>query len=167
MKDELERILDEGIAGYAKSEPLAGLAERILARIRTAEQPQWRWSFAIGLAVIAVGVVVIIGLPRREELPAVRAVASVPMPKPAMLAEAKAVRVVTKRRHGIGHITELPKLAVFPTPSPLTSEERLLVALVKRDPQGAAEAFESLRKRNGPIEIAPLAIPPLESPTEQ
>ena len=55
----------------------------------------------------------------------------------------------------------LPKLAVFPTPSPLTVEEQRLIALVAVDPKGTAEAFESLRKRNEPLEIAPLVIEPL------
>jgi hypothetical protein len=46
----------------------------------------------------------------------------------------------------------------------LTSEERLLVAMVKQDPEGAAQVFGSLRKRESePLEIAPLIMPPLET----
>jgi DNA polymerase III delta subunit len=46
----------------------------------------------------------------------------------------------------------------------LTSEERLLLAMVKQDPERTAQAFDSLRKRESePLEIAPLVIPPLET----
>jgi hypothetical protein len=162
MDDKLDRILDEGIAGYANSEPLAGMEERILARIQVAERPQrrlmgWAAAFAVGLIAIAVLRV----MPRHEEPQPVRMVANIPQ-APAR-SQAATVLLSTRQRHHSARRMALPKLPVFPTPSPLTTEERRLLALVRKDPEGTAEAFESLRKRNEPLEIPPLVIAPLES----
>jgi hypothetical protein len=162
MDDKLERILKEGIASYGQSEPLAGMEERILARIRIVERPQRRltgWVVAFTVGVAGIGVLCV--LPRHEEPRPVRVVTNIP-PAPVR-AEAALVRVSTPRRHQSSHMKALPNLPVFPTPSPLTAEERRLLALVREDPEGTAEAFESLRKRSEPIEIAPLVIQPLES----
>jgi hypothetical protein len=162
MDDKLERILEKGIAGYAQSEPLAGIEERILARIRTVERPRrrltgWAMAFAVGLA----GIGVLRVLPRHEEPQPVR-VATNTQPTPVR-GDVATAQVSPPRSHHSTGKTALPKLPVFPTPSPLTAEERRLLGLVRQDPEGTAEAFESLRKRNEPLEIAPLVIEPLEN----
>src|SRR3954449_6548830 len=50
--DELDRIIDCGLAGYAAHEPLAGLEERVLNRVRLANAGRrrlsWRhWTLAL------------------------------------------------------------------------------------------------------------------------
>jgi hypothetical protein len=164
MDDKLERILEEGIAGYANSEPLAGMEERILARIRIADRPPsrltgWRMAFGVGLA----GIVVLLLLPRHQEQQHRLRIVNSEVPRMHSV-PTETVRVsMPQRRHSSRVVKTLPKLRVFPTPSPLTAEERRLMALVRHDPEGTAEAFDSLRKRNEPIEIAPLVIQPLET----
>jgi hypothetical protein len=74
-------------------------------------------------------------------------------------------RIITKRRVKlrVARREPLPKLEQFPTPVPLTAEERALIAFVTRYPKEAQQAFEDLRKRSEePIEIQPIQIPPLE-----
>ena len=55
----------------------------------------------------------------------------------------------------------LPKRDQFPTPVPLTPEERALIALAQLRP-AEAEAIAELQKKNSrEIEIPPIEIPPL------
>ena len=113
----------------------------------------------MALAVVMAGLALLLMLPtRKEELrPPVQAAALV---RPPVSVPKQAVRAlpVVHRPEGV---KALPKLAVFPTPSPLTVEEQRLMAMVAADPKGTAEAFESLKKRNQALEIAPLVIEPL------
>lgn len=163
---ELEQILRESIASYASGEPLAGLEDRILARVRIAECPRRSttrlWALlALGAAAVCIAVCLRVG--RTESQPvrfASEVKASLSAKPPVRMA---AIRVL--RRSAPSHrVPALPKQAVFPTPAPLTTEERLLLVMVKQDPEGTAEAFSSLRTRaSEPVEIAPLVIPPLET----
>ena len=158
MDDKWERVLDEGIAGYASAEPLAGIEERILAKIRAAGRPERRLKgWVVGLLVGVAGLCLLVMLPlRKEEVRPLPVRAGVVVP--AQVSVSKKAASVLHRR---ARVRALPKLAVFPTPSPLTVEERQLMAMVAADPKGTAEAFESLEKRNEPLAIAPLVIEPL------
>jgi hypothetical protein len=166
--DELERVLQEGISRYADAEPLAGLEERIIARVRMTEssrssRAEWWAVLAVGVAALVVGGFVHLGVGHTESRPlSIAAVekAAVPDLKPKRTA---AIKVFKPSVHSHSR-APLPKQPEFPTPSPLTSEERLLLAMVKQDPERTAQAFDSLRKRESePLEIAPLVIPPLEA----
>ncbi len=169
-RDELNAILEEGIASYADAEPLAGMEERIFARIRAMETPRRRvnawWAvLALGLAGMVLASLVIF-LPRHS------------LPRPATIAAAKApsvdaprmrpqqVRILRPKRRL--NVKALPKQKVFPTPRPETAEEHLLMAWVARDPEGAARVFESLRqKADSPLEISPIVIAPLPTGEDQ
>ena len=115
------------------------------------------------ISATSVGLVFYLGAGRTELRPvrfAPEVKASLPAKPPARLAATRALR----RRAPSHRVAALPKQPVFPTPSPLTAEERLLLAMVKQDPAGTAEAFARLRTRaSEPLEIAPLVIPPLET----
>jgi hypothetical protein len=161
MDDRLEEILQQAISTYADSEPLAGMEERVLTRIRVAEQPQRRmagWGMACAAGAVGLAVVLLVPLRHEDVSPVVELAAEV---RPAVAIAPKAVVRVVRRPRGV-QVKASPKLAVFPAPTPLTNEEHRLLAWVERDPQGTAEAFQSLQKRNDPIEIAPLEIKPLE-----
>lgn len=165
MNGRLERILEEGIARHARSEPLAGMDERILARIRMAGRPQRRWmDWRVAAAVGVAGMAVMLVLPRREVPQALPKLADSP---PMVVRAEPHVAVLLQRRSHFIRGTAVPKLRLFPRTSPLTIEERRLIAMVKQDPEGTAEVFQSLQKRNELIEIAPLAIEPLESGAAQ
>lgn len=166
--DELERVLQEGISRYADAEPLAGLEERIIGRVRMTESSrrstaEWWVRLSVGVAALVVGGFIYLGMEHTESRPlTIAAVKKAAIPDLAPRRTA-AIRVFKTRGHSHGRAA-LPKQPEFPTPSPLTSEERLLVAMVKQDPEGAAQVFGSLRKRESePLEIAPLIMPPLET----
>ncbi len=58
---------------------------------------------------------------------------------------------------------ELPKLEVFPTPHPLSPEERALVEFVNQHPTEAAQLVDAERRSSEPIQIAAIHIEPLNT----
>jgi hypothetical protein len=160
-RDKLDRLIDGALASYPDGEPLAGLEQRVLNRARVARaRRQWMFAWGVGLAVAAS--IVVVGIAIRSEHRAVE--------KPAAVARAARVEELTPRvqtakvrpTKRVRRPKALPKLEQFPTPSPLTAEERALVALVQREPTEAQQIFSDLQKRtDGPIEIQPIQIAPL------
>ncbi len=161
---ELEQMLRDGIATYPGGEPLAGLEDRILARVQLAGSRRRSlagWWVVSALGIAALSAVSVYWWAEQRERPPVQVVSEVKMATlPAAPVRKETVNAFPRRaaRH---HQAALPKLPIFPTPSPLTPEERLLLAMVKRDPDAAAQTLDSLRRESAPLEIAPLVIPPL------
>ena len=160
--DELDRRIDSALVGYSDAEPLAGLEERVLRRVRLATRRRmlgWAVAFAV-VASLVVTVIVVrvpdhVGPTYRVGVPAVM--------RPAPVVEKARVVTMRRARTRARRARPLPKLEQFPTPTPLTAEERALIAFVGRYPKEAQQAFEDLRKRSEePIEIQPIQIPPLE-----
>ena len=160
--DELDRRIDNALAGYAGVEPLAGLEERVMRQVRMASRRRvLGWAAAIAVAASVVVTVSVVRVPRvvtptyRVGVPAVM--------RPAPVVEKARVVTMRRARTRARRARPLPKLEQFPTPTPLTAEERALIAFVGRYPKEAQQAFEDLRKRSEePIEIQPIQIPPLE-----
>ena len=161
MDDRLEQILEQGIASYGATEPLVGLPERILGRIdscRLARRRRLGWQLALGVGLA--GMLLLIPGPKREEqAPPLTQMRAAKPPSAASIAGN--VLVVPAVHPHVRHRNELPKLAVFPTPIPLTAEERALMAMAVENPKVTAEAFESLRKKNDPLKVEELVIEPL------
>ncbi len=65
-----------------------------------------------------------------------------------------------RRRHVV-----LPKREVFPTPTPLSSEERALLAFAKRPPKEIPPELTGLDRPITPIRIAAIEIKPLDQIT--
>ena len=161
--DELDRRIDDALAGYSGAEPLAGIEERVLRRVRVATRRRaFGWAAAIAVAAAMVVTVSVVRVPRvvtptyRVGVPAVM--------RPAPVLEK--ARVVTARRvkPRARRARRLPKLEQFPAPTPLTAEERALIAFVEHHPAEAQQVFAALQKRSHePIEIQPIQIPPLRS----
>jgi len=161
---QVEHLLDEAIASYSAVEPLAGLEQRILAKTRTAKGPRRNWlpSAAIIGALAGAAVLAWLFVPVKHEAPA--KIATTTLSKPIVALQPPQAVQRLKPKHRRPRAESLPKLAVFPTPLPLTPEERRLTAMVARDPEGAIKAFESLQARaDEPIRIAPIEIPPLQT----
>jgi hypothetical protein len=163
---ELERILQEGIFTYAGVEPLSGLDERVMARVRMAKRPRtnmagWWAALVLGAAALMViSVYLRMGgtQTRPAILPEVRTAIVAKVPEPI---ETMRISTQRPRRH---RVAPLPKQRIFPTPFPLTAQELRLLAMAKQDPEGTAQTFNSLQKRaSEPVEIVPLVIPPLET----
>jgi hypothetical protein len=183
---DLDRMLNEALHSYVASEPGTHMEGRILAtawnearETRLARRQRWSWwSVAMAACLLLVCLAVYVSHSRR------RTVQFAQMPRqsrPTSLAPAegnrqaapdsgvpsKAVRV---RSHlpaviaGRAEVSEkLPKLDVFPTPQPLTAEERGLLTLVAQVPNDQKQALaKPVPAATKPLEVEPLRIAVIE-----
>jgi hypothetical protein len=156
-RDALDRTLDAALAKYSVVEPRGGIEQRILARLRS-EQDRipnrfwWQWS-AVG-AVTAV-VVIAIAFAWKWSRPA-KTVALHPSAaieavhsSSVQIVTNKQTRVLrpfamrqTKATHRRVHqpvaVADEPKLDQFPSPRPLSEQEKLALEYVERFPEEAS-----------------------------
>jgi hypothetical protein len=153
-EDELDRVLDEAIRSYVTAEPLAGLEQRVVARTQTpVKRGYGRILLAVFAAIMAVTFFWKLGSPRK---PVPVTLAAVPVPEVVVKPAPVQAAAIHRRR-----ALSLPKQAVFPTPSAVTTEEHLLLALVDDHRDQKLQVFESLQQQAEPIEIKPIGIRPL------
>jgi hypothetical protein len=174
---DLEKRINAALATYsdpAESIHPSALAARILATAREEQQKTrwWKWALAVAAPALA-ALLVVLFLPEKPKQLPVRLSASVPVPTQittALAPEKPAVsHAIVKDRytkHTIAKSPEPPKLDVFPTPAPLTEQEKLLVAFVQNVPK---EEQKKVAQDSGPIQpitIAKLKLPLLD-PSEK
>jgi len=157
-QDEFDRMLDAALAKYAAVEPRTGLEERVLASLR-AEQARvpdhawWRWS---AMAAVAAAIVVAVALSLRSDKPSHPVVANHP-PTPIQARKERGTEIIsigqgsgsrparpsTERKPEMrpsppeGVIARAPKLEQFPSPQPLSEQEKLLQNYVAENPEQA------------------------------
>lgn len=156
-QDELDRVLDAALAKFAAVQPRSGLEERVLAHLR-AEQARvpdrawWRWS---AIAAVAAVIVVLLALSLRSDKPS-PPIAINHLSIPTQAPKERATQVVpnAQRREvrpqeravrklavptsppEVG-IARAPKLEQFPSPQPLSEQEKLLCNYVAQNPEQA------------------------------
>jgi len=142
-------MIDGALASYSTAEPLAGLEQRVLQRVRAARRRRRWW----GLLAAPVAAALVLAL-----LPAKRVeIAVAPTPR----AEQEPIGVATVRERSPQAprrphpIQSNPKRESFPTFSPLTPEEQALVELARTKPQQLPPP-PARELEIKPIEIAPL-----------
>jgi hypothetical protein len=178
---ELDRIIDAALPGYSLPELRPGLEQRILARAQ-AERSLGLGRFLPWLVSIpAIACLLLISFKspetyRNKPHQNSAAVAdNIPAPNPqsrriqATSSEIQPKRHVTQHSHSPGPATSpLPKLDVFPSPSPLSAEEQRLAAL-SRTPAPIPSHTEAAEVQITPIHIAelqiePVSVQPLDAP---
>lgn len=141
---ELDQALDAALAEYARVEPRARLEERILANLRTERasviaRAWWRWPAAVGLAAIVLVVLALSPAWRSPKPLPLQAHISAPMqPNPAkqdvpsgqIPLVAKIVAPRARAVPGILIAAVQPKRAQFPSPEPLSEQEKMLADYV-------------------------------------
>jgi len=157
-QDELDRMLDAALAKYAAVEPRTGLEDRVLANLR-AEQAHvpdhacWRWS---AIAAFAAVILVVLALSLRWDKPSRPIVVNHPstpieVPKEratqtvsyAHRSGTRPARPSTARKPAMPPsppevaIASTPKLEQFPSPQPLSEQEKLLQNYVAQNPEQA------------------------------
>jgi hypothetical protein len=174
--DGLDRELDATLAKFTAGEPRAGLEDRILANLRAqqarvTERPWWRWP-AVAALTVAIGVTGFLAW--RPQRP-VQKIAS----NPAATTQIDG-HTGTHTNHGGSGTTQLndlgsgrrrkpravnhpvrvaspaPKLDQFPSPQPLSEQERILAGYIARFPEQAAlvaQARADARRRDAAEEI--------------
>jgi hypothetical protein len=153
MPDELDKLIDGALSTYSTAEPLAGLEQRILNRAR-ARRARWPWLLAA--VAVAAAILIAVQVRKPESTPFV-ALAPPPAPVVAPVMPARPLTPSRDRKGAVPHVARtLPKRQVFPTETPLTHEERLLVQLAESHPQ------ELVIRPADQIEIKPIEIAPLQ-----
>jgi len=147
-RNEFDQRLDAALAEYASVEPPPGMEQRILARLRASEaKPRfvwWRWAAAIPALACVVAVSVYRDAPPVEPPRVTLVTPSAPVLSPP----------AAKR---VSRPAPLPKREVFPTPSPLSAEERALLLLIAQSPEKARELLTPVEPEPiKPIEIEPI-----------
>jgi hypothetical protein len=153
--NHLDELLDSALAQYSFEEPRPGLETRILARVReakaTAAWPSrsWRWLWAGAMAAVAlVTFVVLAGRHSRLPVPGnkVVRVPQAPVPvRPPVQSSAPAIvthvpkhgRKSPERAHAeTTRLNREQRPSVFPTPAPLSEQEKLALVYAARAPKG-------------------------------
>jgi len=149
----MDEMLDSLLASYSSAEPRPRLETRILANLRGAEEKEaargwwnfkWIWAGMVTAAII-VAAVLISG--RHQIAPPTHMIARTnqPAPHPETQPNAPAVRnetvrirprkslVPTRPQNPALALNERP--AVFPTPTPLSEQEKLLLSYLAGTPR--------------------------------
>jgi hypothetical protein len=167
-RDELDRLIDSVLVGYVDAEPLAGLEQRVLERVRLAHVGRrsrvwWGWTLA---AVATAAAVLVIAERPRPVRPLVgqsfRPAELLPRAPAQNLRQAERPAPQKQKARNLATQNRLPKRDQFPTPAPLTAEERALIQLAGFDSPGLQSPAEL-----SPIEIAPIEIAPLRIDQER
>jgi hypothetical protein len=150
---QMDEVLNSLLANYSSAEPRQGMEARILAGLNESAQKEgshgwwnfkWLWAGAVAAAIIMAAV--LISERHRVEPPThVIVRTSQPAPQPAIQRQAPAVRNETVRirprkslaptrpQNAALALNERP--AVFPTPTPLSEQEKLLLSYVAGTPR--------------------------------
>jgi hypothetical protein len=164
--DELDKILDNALSSYSREEPRPGLEGRVLNRIREArERRRLRWlHWALATPVFACLLLAVTFWTTRDPAPNSRKPAPIvakATPAPPPIATETVQTTVTRRRLKPLH---LPKREQFPTPAPLTAEERALLAFVVHSPKQAQQLLADTNSHTmEPLQIKEIQIEPLHN----
>lgn len=138
---DIDELLDAALALYGSEEPRPGLEARILAGVNAggrATRPRaWAWGLAAAAALLILVLVLHIRehRPRPSLIPA-PAAANHPQPSPTVAGTKPQELHALPRETRSARVTQ-PWPALFPTPTPITEEEKLLVAYVRETPKSA------------------------------
>jgi hypothetical protein len=167
MDRENEKFVDQLLAAsldrYASVEPRAGLQGRTLAAVaerhRAAQQRNWALGFALS-AFVVVAMIVAVRQQRHATVPAqppLRAAATQPEAT-ATLAPIAPDRLRARRVRVAKVTPQRPQQ--FPTPAPLSEQEKLLLLYVKETPKSVLAAPAPDAEKD--LEIPDLKIAALE-----
>ncbi len=164
----VDELLEASLGRYRSQEPRAGLDARILASVRTRERARsrhrWVWAFAACAALLTIFALVFHRpRPGQEAKGAARHPRTVA--KSAVPPVATTPKIVSAPRttlRGTARAKALPaRPEQFPTPAPLTEQEKLLLVYVKEAPASALKV-QANEQPADQIEIPKLTIAAVE-----
>ena len=169
-RDRVDALIDAALRSYTEQDGISearAAALTVLERAREAEsrsnRPLWRWAIpvAVCLVALAMGTLWLLRTPRIPEVvraPALsRIVAQVKTPAPPARRAPVSATPMSRPRVTVAKARPLPKLDVFPTPTPLSPEEEGLAAFAKHGPPEVQRAVvEDQKHWDDPIIVADL-----------
>jgi len=175
--DELDSALDVALAKYAAVEPRPGLEDRVLANLRAEqsrapERAWWRWGLAGALATV---VVVALALAWRSGKPDPPVIANHPstaapsVKQSGMQAGSNGGAIPSapvRRSRPKVQMAVNPKLDQFPSPQPLSEQEKLLLRYVHEFPQEAVLIAKAQAESEKEIERLIVNQPPGANPNQ-
>ena len=147
-RDQLDDLLDGTLKQYGSVEPRVGLEGRVLARLAGVDrQPHlwtlWAWGSALAASVCTV--LVVLALTRTPHSHQPPAAVQPPPDLNSKIAHEVQMPADTKRRTTMprrprleSELAKARRPSEFPSPHPLSKQERLLKAYVSNFPQQAA-----------------------------
>jgi len=166
----IDRLLEDALSTYSSREPRPGLEQRVLSRVHSAGAarkfafPVWATAVPVAACLLLTAIFWIHGSAQPQRSTVARTTAGLPATA-ALRGQTEPPRIVvrprmSKRTKAAG----LPRLPEFPTPEPITAEERTLLTLVARAPGEARQAFMEMQQRSTEsIRIDEIKIQPLQS----
>jgi len=166
-RESLEQELEAALAKYAAVEPRAGLEERVLANLRAEpeevpERAWWRWIVAGALAAV---VVVALAVAWRQRAPGIAKQPPIAAPTARPFGTLSASNSSEIRKSPVrraspkDEIATVPKLDQFPSPRPLSEQEKTLASYVEQYPERSvllARARTEALQKDQLEEIRPL-----------
>jgi hypothetical protein len=162
--DAFDRELDGALAQYATVEPRAGLEQRVLTNLQAerekiASRSWWRWPLTVALAaavMIAVGVSLMWRSAKTSPVVSVvrppTSVESGGQDGPILAGEVRnpAPLISSARRNQTNRdrrrqptVAAGPKLEQFPSPQPMSEQEKILASYIAQYPEHAALIAEA------------------------
>lgn len=174
-QDRLDEMLDDALASYGKAPEREGLERRVLAKVneRTMPaRPSGRFVLAMGAAAAAACCLVWWEMPKMTMHPSPAATTTT-TPKTSKTEEALLAKTIPARDPTVvlSRPAKLrsrpkrsaePKLPQFPTPSPMTGEERALLRLATGDTKAIPRELTHSGDPIEPLRMAAIEIKPLE-----
>ena len=168
-KNELDTLLDQALASYVDQEPDPALRTRILARAAEAEPgPKRLWLLApAATCAAALLIAFLLHPPERSPRPvpaaepAIASVSQSPAPVAATPRQMVPRAVLTSRRTRRSEHAAPARTSSFPSPSPLTAEESILLNFAASHPKQARQVLTSAAADRAPLDTKPLSIEPI------
>jgi hypothetical protein len=147
QEKKLEELLDSMLAAYSSVEPRPGLETRVLANLRAARaekpQPWWsvRWIWAGAAAIPAITLIFFLRPAQRPQSPETEVVRETQRPSQEMVnprqVESASVWAARPRPMPKAPMRQVADLRpdVFPTPAPLSEQERLMLRYLAGTPR--------------------------------
>lgn len=171
----LDQILDSLLAVYSDVEPRPGLETRIVAKLRDHANRSngwnWKWAWtwsgtavaALAVLVLIVGLELPIELPRQPVFHADWSLLHRSAPAVVEAARVNKKRTQTHEENAVSIATADTRPEVFPTPSPLSDQEKLMLRYLARTTKQEIIAQSHPDK---PLETEEPLQQPMQSPAQ-
>ena len=155
----VDELLDASLQRYRSEDPRAGWENRVLAKVQAADRvarQRGAWVWALGAATGAVILLAVATFFSHRKPAPVPAPQAVSYPAPLPIGPAPVSVQPTLRRHTPRLTAAARRPEQFPTPAPLSEQEKLLLLYVN---SAAAQEMAAEGENDG---IEPLIIPKLK-----